>query len=493
MASHRLCRCLKAGRQCEWEDTDAASLAFRDETSYARGQPRRPRKQSHQPNRKTPSSFSPPTPIITRALQLPLEVHAFQYWITHFTSTISDGSGEDIGHSYCTHALQHYHTSPPTSSLPLAVAAFSHGVFGRARNSDRSLHTSQRWYARAVVQIRNDLNRLGDGDEEDLDALILSTMLLAGYSNATYPATTNTTTIADPTTEQNFWTSGPHLRGTTALLQLKAQCKATGSTDLERSTRGIEADTLQLKACLNKAEAVPYYSRDSTAYFPRGPQRGLDVLQVRVTDVRARYAAVVKSSPSRSQVHARSESAVRLLADFDEVHNAFVDWMQGLPMEWHYSKLRSSVKSPDTLALPAGMAGQDVYTFTDTTQAILWLQYHALHLVATTLYSRLPRFINHDKPWQTHPDPATSSQAIPRTLNNLTSSFILTIPSFYHHHRRLTPRNALMLAWPLTVAVGTKAFSNEQEAWLQGRLDEVAEVTGAQVLRTISHNPEFWV
>ncbi|KAK3679970.1 hypothetical protein LTR78_000347 [Recurvomyces mirabilis] len=272
------------------------------------------------------------------------------------------------------------------------------------------------------------LPSVGDGDEGDLDALILSTMLLAGYS---------------------------------------------------------------LKACLNKAEAVPYYLRDNDVYFPPGPQRDLDVLQVRVTDLRARYAAIVKSSRSRIQVHAWSESVARLLAQFDEVHNAFVDWMQGLPMGWRYSKQRLSAKTSDTLALPAEISSEDVYTFNNITQAIVWLQYHALHLVATTLYLRLLRLNIHDEPWQTYPDPATSSQTLPQTLNKLTASFILKIPFFYHH-RRLTPRKALILAWPITIAVGTKAFSDKQEAWLQSRLDGIADVTGAQILRTISQNPAFW-
>jgi hypothetical protein len=48
---------------------------------------------------------------------------------------------------------------------------------------------------------------------------------------------------------------------------------------------------------------------------------------------------------------------------------------------------------------------------------------------------------------------------------------------------RLAPHVAVIIAWPMAMAVRANGLPDRYRPWLQRRLDEVADVTGASVLR----------
>lgn len=53
------------------------------------------------------------------------------------------------------------------------------------------------------------------------------------------------------------------------------------------------------------------------------------------------------------------------------------------------------------------------------------------------------------------------------------------------------PKMALVLAWPLAMALSIEAVPKAQQLWLQHRLKTIASVIGADVLRSIAEEGEF--
>jgi hypothetical protein len=175
-------RCRKASRACQW-DYDAGGLPFRDENAFAGGQPRRPRdssgKRSGSPS--TSSSvfvMSPPS----RALVIPLETHALQYWITNYASWSDDLI--DIGHGYCNYAIGLWNYIRPDSCVRNAIAAFAHATFARARRDTQALVAANTFYAQAITRLRQDISELC---VDRIDESIVATMLLSAYDVGTFP------------------------------------------------------------------------------------------------------------------------------------------------------------------------------------------------------------------------------------------------------------------------------------------------------------------
>jgi hypothetical protein len=184
--------------------------------------------------------------------------------------------------------------------------------------------------------------------------------------------------------------------------------------------------------------------------------------------------------------------ASRELASLDA---AFAEWRQQLPPEWN---------NAGTMCVGGGVCDQACISFdgfvigyNTVHHATVWLHFLALHLATVSMHRRLCQ--QHRSP--TAPESATSTSRITDLticISGLTNDICRTVPYFYQtpqssSAQSLDPQRAVVLAWPLLLAIGTKSFLPSQELWLQSRLDDIATVTGATFLQAASESHDFWI
>jgi hypothetical protein len=159
-----------------WESNEETSFLFRSENAFARGMPRRSRSNLVDATRGTVTVLTPISSRITRFPSIPIEQHAFGYFVENFT--FWPNYMPDIGHDYLTYALPYWHRAGPDSSLRLALSAFSLAVFGRARRLDKALRDADRFYVRSIIKTQAEIKELSS---ESIDHLLVSTMLMTNY------------------------------------------------------------------------------------------------------------------------------------------------------------------------------------------------------------------------------------------------------------------------------------------------------------------------
>jgi hypothetical protein len=182
-----------------------------------------------------------------------------------------------------------------------------------------------------------------------------------------------------------------------------------------------------------------------------------------------------------------------------------------LPEAWSYA---TSTVEPSSITM-----GGHTSSYQSVSQAAAWLQYHALHIMTSDLHLTLLRQAGqHFDDLPDHlsqirsirydagclPDErqfSTREKDLEESIASTATTFSRTVLWFYdgHHHDCgdvsnletnsehsrlvLSPRMAVIIAWPIALAVRSTAIPSLHRSWLQERLDDVAEVTGAAVLR----------
>lgn len=116
---------------------------------------------------------------VSRSLLIPIEVHAFHYWVANFADWPKDL--RDIGHEYGTYALCHWNHAQPDSSLHLALSAFSLAVFGQGKSVKEAVKKADQFYVRSIIKIRKEIKHLSN---ETIDQALAATTLMSGYEVA---------------------------------------------------------------------------------------------------------------------------------------------------------------------------------------------------------------------------------------------------------------------------------------------------------------------
>lgn len=200
-------------------------------------------------------ALTTPSSLVSLSLSIPVELHAFHYWVENFTAWPNDLL--DIGHEYGSYALCHWNRARPDSSLHLAVSAFSLAVFGLARRVNKALEEADEFYARSVMKTRKEIKELS---KETIDQLLVATMLMASYDvcfgllfleyrnacadsrqNIMYRAkrqfTQNPPSSAADESGSPFWKNVAHYKGTAGLLQVRQQQGCPQNLPLDRAVR----------------------------------------------------------------------------------------------------------------------------------------------------------------------------------------------------------------------------------------------------------------
>jgi hypothetical protein len=189
---------------------------------------------------------------ISKTLPIPVESHAFHYWIANFTGW--PDSLLDLGHEYGAHALNHWKNVQPGSSLYMALSAFSLAVFGLARHSNEALEKADKLHTQGITNTRKEIEITSN---RAIDQLLVATTLMASYDvclSWLYKDITLTTRQAlvshakdrfvqlwphSGTKEvgSRHWKNISHLNGAAALLQMRQQQGGKHNLPLERGIR----------------------------------------------------------------------------------------------------------------------------------------------------------------------------------------------------------------------------------------------------------------
>ncbi|KAK4954806.1 hypothetical protein LTR10_006998 [Elasticomyces elasticus] len=314
--------------------------------------------------------------------------------------------------------------------------------------------------SKAVSQMRQDLTHL---TEELADELILATMLMANTNaNETSP----------------FWADVRHHRGTAALLECKQRDGSGEGLILRRSVRGpIVSDhhisINNLRACLFRGERAPASICNGSWHGTTTPAASLDLLMIRVTNVRAKMFEMTNKELLAS---ANEEQYRNLVTETDELDLALERWLcciggNGLSINLSRTKPDAPICTVD--------------------HAVPWTQNCAARMLLIDSRRRLPeiKFIN----------PGCESRAIGlcTSVQHLTGqlarqmqcaiAFVVTAIVDTTSKRKtrtnqIAPKAAMVIAWPVAIALSIGTVPQPQKQWFQNMASTAAEVLGLDVM-----------
>jgi hypothetical protein len=225
-------RCTKGKRECVWNPNEQGGLRFQDESAYAGGKARRPRAS------KTGSSTAiittrPSRPTPEAALTLNLDEHAFKYWAQ--TNVSQFDALHEAAHEWHTYVIPYWNKAKPGSCLHLAVSTLSRAVFGRARNVPQALVQADRSYAQCLYKTQQ---AVGGQSHEDMDELLLTTMMMGYFENVRYDTGVPETAVRKADAVGSRFTNVfCHYEGAMGLLRIRRECGIGTDRTLDKVAR----------------------------------------------------------------------------------------------------------------------------------------------------------------------------------------------------------------------------------------------------------------
>lgn len=119
---------------------------------------------------------------ILPALQVPMEVHAVNFWSEMWVPTFAvNGVACNLEDDYGSYAASQWSRAQPGSCLHLALLAVTHAVFGRGRWSSLALERGDKYYGKALTSLSKAMRDPDLVSSEDIDHLLITTMLMASF------------------------------------------------------------------------------------------------------------------------------------------------------------------------------------------------------------------------------------------------------------------------------------------------------------------------
>ncbi|KAH8889127.1 hypothetical protein GQ53DRAFT_825885 [Thozetella sp. PMI_491] len=481
-ARPRCTTCRKACRTCTWEPDAGTGVLFRNEEAFARGLPRRPRAAYAQ----KPAQEAELVHFLRPAIAVPMRVQAFNYFAEHFLDWPFDMP--DIGRDYMAHVLDHWHRADENSCLRLALSALSLAFFGRGRGAPAALEDADKCYSAGIGKAQNELRGLS---ADTLDNLIVATLLMTTYENVAFKEDRLVDGKRRPGTDQvgsRFWKDICHWEGTSALLQIRQEKGLSHNLPMYRVVRRPI-----IRAHILRGTPVPKALQDGAEFGEEGPSLALDMLTVRIAQIRARTLSPAEVTDSAGT----TQAAAQLLVDAINLEADLAAWPLDLPEEWRYS-VRSINDFPGS-SHPSMLYDGSFYTFPTHGHAAVWLRYQAKHLIVITIIIRM--LATAADSTSRRPCTADWLGHYTEKLGAVATDMCRSVPFFFGAHgdgaisplevQHVSPRIATLLGWPLAVALSIEIVPAPQKRWLQSRLQTVASVQGNAMLQSIAEKEAF--
>lgn len=198
----------------------------------------------------------------------------------------------------------------------------------------------------------------------------------------------------------------------------------------------------------------------------------------------------------------------KIATEAETLDNDFESWASSAPNDWEFL-------SYTTLAGQASFAedfseNSTSHTFTSYGNAAMWNRYCAARLVVNSIRMRSLNFLLHFAPQ--FPLIAEQKEACIRNIISSAKDLCSGVSIFFgspqrkdgfmawavrigdrtiYTDREILPKMAVLVAWPLVVAVSSEGVPMPQKQWLLSRLKSVAETLGDAVLMSVVEKGEF--
>jgi hypothetical protein len=252
--------------------------------------------------------------------------------------------------------------------------------------------------------------------------------------------------------------------------------------------------------------AVQAWLQDGAIYGEEGPTLKLDSLMIQVAALRSKVLKILRE---RERALISSANRVRdVVIEAGNLDTALASWPQGMLEEWRFSVQSFADRSEQT-TMSHFLFNPSVHSYTTHGHAVVWMRYRAVRLIVCSIRMRLLSILK----GQLSIDAGIGG--CQEDISSLATDMCYSVPYFFSSdakrddsdeprpasvrivenaicpERKIVPRIATLLAWPLAVAVSTEAVPKAQKEWLQRKLKTVARVQGDAALESIAETEEF--
>lgn len=268
--------------------------------------------------------------------------------------------------------------------------------------------------------------------------------------------------------------------------------------------------SLQIRANLLSGEPVPAWLQGGT-YGEPDPALALDGLMVKAASLRSKSILVMNQATREPVPTLRYEEALNtVLAEAQLLDSLFAQWAEDMPQNWKFITHRSPDYDGGKLSPGNHHLFYDhlFHSYTTRGHAVVWNRYRAVRLLINSIQMELLFQVTQYRPENLSTAYLDQSTACQETINRLITDLCRSIPFFYlldagfgHRRRDTNPATelavlknsvssqslpimmAVLLAWPITIAVGIECVPLEQMKWLKCRLQAISQRVGSPRLR----------
>ncbi|KAI0842334.1 hypothetical protein F5Y06DRAFT_125082 [Hypoxylon sp. FL0890] len=498
---HPICgRCQKASRGCVWDQNEEAGFLFKSENAFAQGKPRRPwkpRERDVEITEEAATSSSSSDAVSNSPISLlpPTEDEAFRFWFENYL--FRDDELPEFAREYSHYLMAYWDKARPNSSLRLAVSAVSHAVFGRAKKADKLIEDAEKLFSRSIVKMRGEFREL---TPENIEELLVTTMLMALYENIMHGDERHHSqeqgSSSDPDViGSRFWEKVCHHEGAAGLLKLRQEHEWTPNLALERAAR-----RQLIRTCILRGIREAPWLEDGAQFGEEGPMLDLDSIMVRVASLRQRSLHLFspKSARFSSQPHPG-----HIAAEAQDLDTALDSWSRDVPEDWGFSAQLDSTADATFDGL--------IHIYPSHGHGAVWNRCRAVHIIVNSIRRRALSVMAQcsSQTISANAEQEICQEKIASLATDLCRGipFFITSPTVaqdplstrvikigdnvVHTNYKILPKLAMLLAWPLTLAVSTEAVPEPQKQYLKMKLKSVANALGDSVLESVAEQEEF--
>ncbi|KAI0155438.1 hypothetical protein GGR52DRAFT_205729 [Hypoxylon sp. FL1284] len=492
-------RCQRACRDCAWDQDEAAGLLFKNENAFARGRPRRPWKPRERKEAATVSTPSDSASVTSGESSFSVDDEVSQVWLENYV--FRGDEMPEFAREYTHDLAVYWDRAKPGSSLRLAVAAVSHAILGRRMGVDNAAEVANSLFAQSFARVQREFREVS---LENIDELIIATMLIASYENVlsrdmaqrTQQTQEDSLFSTASITGLVFFGDSRRYKAAADLLKLRRERGWAPNPALDRAARQE-----LIRTCILRATPVDEWLRDEALPGQQDPVSSLDSLVVRVAALRSSSLALFLPKGARFESELRPSD---MAAEARTLCSDLESWSRTVPEHWKFS----------VECLPESGTALDglVHVYPTRGHGVIWNRYRATHLVVSSIRRRALAAMEQCSLVTVSTIPEREL-CLEKTAS-LATDMCRSIPSFVtppahsaqdtrfsrtfmignreiYSHDEIVPKLATLLAWPLIVATCTDGVPEPQRLWLQETLGSMSSILGDGVLGALVENISF--
>jgi hypothetical protein len=252
---------------------------------------------------------------------------------------------------------------------------------------------------------------------------------------------------------------------------------------------------------------VPDWIVDGLHYCEESPVLELDTFMVRIANLRAKSLHVLSERDDEGSLHPHQLKIVA--GEADELNLALELWSRSISESWQYSIHHSPPTPQSSDALEKDQLFEGIsHTYPSPAHAAIWNRYRAIRLIVNSICTRSLSELLVVADRLPHCDARSADRLklvqvqqskCRENIESLATEICGSLPCFFSSGLGLPstpaafilPKMAVLMVWPVAVAIRTQGIPDPQRIWLKGKLKTAADALGDTMLETVIRNDEF--